>query len=777
MKKNNQTDDVKEFSPLVIPANEENVRETTTEFPTVKEEESVPEKRAKKKNGLFHRERDTDEREPRLVFPISENEEVRVFGEENVAESQMDDTREVFSELPTQPIPELNNTVVIEEQEEEAVDEKASQMLLEGFEEEEPEDNNQEAMRRDERLRRVRREQIEDFSHRREMHMRETEAEELQTEESDERGDVVYPETPLEAEKEEEPVPEREKPSVVIGRLTKLLHRSSTTVFLSVLVEIVLFLLMLFSAFSPVLSLGPVAYLVLQAALFFVLCVANLPLLSDGFSRLFEGKPTPASGVAVSATFVLIHTLLQFLNTTDVTNGTTPLLTSIAGLGVLLLSISKRAELERAVRNASFVLSDTTKKTVYKCIENPSLAEEIGRPALALGEPRVAYYRESVLVDGYAKFSDDSDVCYKQMNWYLPLVLGLSLLISLIFFALNGISSWLITITLFCALVAVSAPALLPLSLQISLSGAARTAEKDGAVITGYQAAEQFGSVHALALDATDIFPEQCVLLHGIKTFSGTRIDDAILDAASVSVRAGGPLSFVFRRMIQNKIDMLRDVDTLVYEQDMGLSGWVSGRRVLIGNRKLLDNHGIDIPSKDYEQRYAINGRQLVYLSIAGELSAMFVVSYVADETVKKTLTDLTKQRVTLLVRTCDQNINERLISTVYDLDSFYVELLGAPAGRSFEGLVDGVSESQESSVISNGNRSGLVTALALCCRLRKGIRLFAFLQTALSIALLGFVAYTMFFAGGVLSVLYLADLLLGATLLFALIAFFHGKK
>ena len=66
--------------------------------------------------------------------------------------------------------------------------------------------------------------------------------------------------------------------------------------------------------------------------------------------------------------------------------------------------------------------------------------------------------------------------------------------------------------------------------------------------------------------------------------------------------------------------------------------GLISDRRVLVGNRRLLENHGVDVPSRDYENRYAKDGRQLVYLSTAGELSAMFVVSYIADEGIAQSL-------------------------------------------------------------------------------------------------------------------------------------------
>ena len=144
----------------------------------------------------------------------------------------------------------------------------------------------------------------------------------------------------------------------------------------------------------------------------------------------------------------------------------------------------------------------------------------------------------------------------------------------------------------------------------------------------------------------------------------------------------------------------------------------------------MLDNHGIDIPSKDYEERYAKNGRQLVYLSIAGELSAMFVVSYMADPAVKRLLHTLTSRRITLLVRTCDPNITEELLASTFDLNGFYIEVLCAPAGRSYEGLVDGVTERESSDIVSVRGVREMLNAVAQCRLLRYGNRFITVLQS-----------------------------------------------
>lgn len=735
---------------------------TTTEFPSVTEE-----KKETKKRSLFRKKKVTAV--PESVAEKAET--VRVYEESVVDETvSAEDTQE----LATQPIKlgtdELEKTQIIAVEEEEESAQEGGQLLLDGFDGNTVSDNS---LGTEERLRQVRREKIQDFSQKREQHIREDLAAQ---EASQKEADVVYPDAP---ETGEEPVTEETIETVEEekGKLREATRQINVSFFFTAVFEIVLFLITIFSAFSTALSASPVTYTLFQIVLLCLLVGFNFKPLWHGVTRLFSGAPTVASGVALSAMAALLHTVLQFLNPEGVMNGTASFVTVISGFAVLLFAVGRSIENERHNRNQNMIALEEQEKTVYKTIDDPILAEEIGRPALAIGIPHVAYYRKTQNVTSFLKMSQDDEVCVKQLKWYLPVLLFLSLLVSLVFFFTTSLSSWYTAIGAFCAMIAAGAPSLLFLGLEIAINRAALTTAKEGTALLGYRTVETYGTVHALALDAMDLFPEHSVLLHGIKTFSGTRIDDAILDAASVSVRAGGPLSHVFRRMIQNKVGMLREVDTLVYEQDMGLSGWVNGRRVLIGNRKLLDNHGIDIPSKDYEDRYAQNGRQLVYLSIAGELSAMFVVSYVADPVVKEMLTKLTKQHITMLVRTCDQNITERLIAEVFGLNGFYVEVLNAPAGRSFEGLVEEVTESESTGMISDGRRNGLILALAMCHRLRNGMTFFTVLQILAAVAVIVMVAVTAFATEKLLSPVYLLFCLLCACVTTLLGALLYGRK
>ena len=82
--------------------------------------------------------------------------------------------------------------------------------------------------------------------------------------------------------------------------------------------------------------------------------------------------------------------------------------------------------------------------------------------------------------------------------------------------------------------------------------------------------------------------------LHGIKTFDQKRIDEAMVDAASIVCKSDCVLSYIFTQMIGGNEKILKKADSIVYEDSMGISAWVDGKRVLIGNRELMMNHNIE---------------------------------------------------------------------------------------------------------------------------------------------------------------------------------------
>jgi len=464
------------------------------------------------------------------------------------------------------------------------------------------------------------------------------------------------PEEEFDEPQEEQPTEEDftgyEDSRLIAEELHYRSRSSLITLLITGLVELVLLVLTLLTALAGDLPVPLAAYLLIQLFGLGLMMGLNYRAVGRGFSGLFMLRANSDTAPALAGTVVLVDVMLRFSDASV----QPPYWAPLAGLLLTFCALGHYLHAQSVRRNFAFV-SYHGDKYAATLIEEENAVREIGRRAAGTGEATVGYFHRTAFLTDYLSNAEEDHQGDDWSRWMVPTALGVSVLLSLLAWLMSdfvvGFFGWM---TVFTGLVCLTMPAT-QMAVQLPLSHCGRTMLARGGFLVGWKAVRQFGQLDALVVDMADLYPDESMLLHGIKTFSGTHIDEAILSAASLVVRSGGPLSMIFRRIIENKEELLSEVESLVYEQGMGLSGWVDGRRVFVGNRRLLQNHGVDVPSADYEARYAKDGRRLVYLSIAGQLSAMFVVSYLPDPEIQDALQDLCRSHVTLLVRSCDPNI------------------------------------------------------------------------------------------------------------------------
>lgn len=626
----------------------------------------------------------------------------------------------------------------------------------------EPEEEPEDEQTLEERLRAVRKEQIRDFSFQREK----------------EYNGFKFSGEEEENEPEEEPEEFREEvledycnPEEKTTVLHELQYRRRTGWFsftVTAVFELVILWMLAMFRFSNALGLDTAVFVTLNVLFLVAMLALGHRTVSKGVSDLLHRRGGVDSAVSLVAIVSLLHTVAQYFYL-DQLDATTPVLASVGGLALLIGAVGRQLRFSRMC--AGFRFMDKSDLYAAHFIENEQTAAEVGRAAVSVGMPRVAYYKKAGFLTRFLELSYAEDPLDRLMGVFLPGISAAALVLSAVYGLIHA--DFFRAITVFACVMCLSVPASTALALALPFTRASKRLLRHGGLITGWPAVEQFGRIQALTVDAEQIFPGEYVALHGIKTFAGSAVDDVILDAAAVSIRAGGPLSHVFRRVIEDKVDILREVDTLVYEQGMGLSGWVAGRRVLVGNRRLMINHGVDVPSKDYEDRYCHSGRQLVYLSVGGALSGMFIVSYLADPGVSEALRELSRRGVTLLVRSSDPNVTEELICDVFRISPYSVELLNASAGRTYDQLVMTPDDRYSSALASNGKLEGSVHGIAVCRRLNGAGRMMLVLQALLGI--MGFIlgAVVAFIAPAQqwgLFTLYILAYLLGACIITALL-------
>ena len=144
----------------------------------------------------------------------------------------------------------------------------------------------------------------------------------------------------------------------------------------------------------------------------------------------------------------------------------------------------------------------------------------------------------------------------------------------------------------------------------------------------------------------------------------------------------------------------------------MGTSAWVYQKKVLVGNRNLLINHGVSVPKISFEQKFTRRNRKALYLAVDGKIMAMFIVSYSADPNLKRELKKLEKTDITLIVKSNDPYINEESIANLFGLPRGYIKVMNRQASRVFEKYSDMQVEKSPAYVVHNGTAKGLISAM-----------------------------------------------------------------
>lgn len=500
-------------------------------------------------------------------------------------------------------------------------------------------------------------------------------------------------------------------------------------------------------------TLNPIMATLSSALILFIAIIVSHTTVFSGLINFVkfkaDGDSLPA--LAVFACLVECVVFLIFPDALEVTG--VHLYSFAAVLGLLFNCAGKMLIVKRTALNFKYVTADCDKYAVT-LVEDEHLANDFTK-GLLNNIPVTATNRKTKFLSGFLDMSFREDIYDAICRRLAPIVFAAAVILAVGCYVVS--KNAYVTMTAVTAVFVICSSLFGLFSVNRPMLDAVKQVHKHGGMIIGYPAVEEFADVNSATVEGHDLFPAGTVILHGIKTFKGMRIDNAILDAASILVEANSILSDIFMQVIQGKPELLKKVDTIVYEDMMGISGWVDNKRVLIGSRELLLNHGIDVPSKDYEKRYCTDNHEIVYLSTSGELTAAFIISLTAAESVRHALRQMENNDIFCIVKTVDPILTKEKLAAVFDTEQALFRVLPSRLHKAYNDR-HCPSEREEGFLADNGGLYSYIRTLTVTKRVRARIMLG--IVVLISSIIIGFGLVTVFaLTNGLqkLNVMYLA--------------------
>ena len=418
----------------------------------------------------------------------------------------------------------------------------------------------------------------------------------------------------------------------------------------------------------------------------FVTIVASLitsnQMIAATFENLKKKKFTVNSAAAVVSVLCFVQTLLMFVlyfldkNTVSVFGG--------AGVASLLLAeLSSYVTFSRT-SDALEMCTGINKDSLYSIdpIIDDKDVVEFGKHVKA-PSPRIRYSGKTRFPAHLVELCTSETHTDKNMKFMFFIISVMGLINFVISWAVSG--NFPVGFAAFVVTLATCVPIYATLLVQLPLRWANKSFNKLGGMISCQDAVNELCRTNTIVLDSKDLFDQNLCAMHGFKDFKNVRVDDAMLYAAAMVIRSGGPLTGVFDQMVVNRRDILPTVKSFSYEEKLGVSGWIYNQKVILGTRQMMLNHNVDVPGTIDEDRYLISGHEVIYLAIANKLAAMMVVDYAPNKKLVPYLKKLRDAGVTILVRNCDPNVTDVMLSHCYDMRLDNIKILNAASSRIFK--------------------------------------------------------------------------------------------
>ena len=391
-----------------------------------------------------------------------------------------------------------------------------------------------------------------------------------------------------------------------------------------------------FSDHAAVFSAAMLGLLLLQAVCSYDVClsgvIALLRFRFDQYSMLFLAL----CAVVADAFFA-------------VAEGRTPFCT-VAGI-LLLLALWGRDLLYDARRRSLRAISN------------------MDEPVAAIREEKAWHGYDCIFrapgdAEQFAVQLEMPDAGSRIMRVYAPVMTAVTLVLSILT-AMRGGKSFLWSWT---AMLLAGFPAGVLIAYAKPFSTFAKKLYRVGAAVAGWQGARILSGEAGLIIEDADLFPPQNVTQGGMKLY-GSRPAPMVIGYANAVVQtAGSGLVPLFEQMMHDQNGRRYTVDSFRRYESGGLGATIRGDVVLMGSIAFMKLMRVRVPE-------GTRLKQAVYLSVNGELTAVFALNYAPAESVRAGLASVLRAGALVpVLATRDFMITPQFLKQRYKIPPEHIE-------------------------------------------------------------------------------------------------------
>ncbi|MCL4727738.1 heavy metal translocating P-type ATPase [Candidatus Kuenenia stuttgartiensis] len=253
---------------------------------------------------------------------------------------------------------------------------------------------------------------------------------------------------------------------------------------------------------------------------------------------------------------------------------------------------------------------------------------------------------------------------------------------AVILVAIAAFIVWLILGSLTYALVAavsvliIACPCALGLATPMSIMVGTGRGARAGVLVKKAEALEVLEKVNVIVVDKTGTLTEGKPRLQKTISLSGVDEKDVLRFAASLEKSSEHPLAAAIIKGAEEENVRLAAVDSFESVTGKGIFGTIEGKKVLVGNTKLMQDNNVDFPADGKADELRLEGQTVMFVAVDGEPAGLVGVADTIKESAREAINELHRQKIKVVMMTGDNAKTAGAVARKLNIDQVFADIL-----------------------------------------------------------------------------------------------------
>lgn len=253
---------------------------------------------------------------------------------------------------------------------------------------------------------------------------------------------------------------------------------------------------------------------------------------------------------------------------------------------------------------------------------------------------------------------------------------------AVILVAIAAFIVWLILGSLTYALVAavsvliIACPCALGLATPMSIMVGTGRGAQAGVLVKKAEALEVLEKVNVIVVDKTGTLTEGKPRLQKTISLSGVDEKDVLRFAASLEKSSEHSLAAAIIKGAEEENVRLAAVDDFESFTGKGIFGTIEGKKVLVGNTKLMQDNNVDFPADGKADELRLEGQTVMFVAVDGEPAGFVGVADTIKESAREAINELHRQKIKVVMMTGDNAKTAGAVARKLNIDQVFADIL-----------------------------------------------------------------------------------------------------